>query len=81
MYINFGEYLQYAQSTRKVREIGEYIIKKRMQALVNKEEVPNDILTMILNSTRKHTALIMNNCVWGQVWLLSPLKCFVNRMQ
>ena len=61
--MRFGENLQYAQSTRKVREIGEYVIRKRMQALVNKEEVPNDILTMILNSTRKLTALIMNNSV------------------
>ena len=41
---------KYRDTTRKIRQIGEYCIKKRMAALENKEEVPHDLLTLILQT-------------------------------
>ena len=52
-YMKFGKNLSYAETALKVRQIGEYCIRKRLTALENNEEVPHDILTLILHTARK----------------------------
>ena len=52
-YARFGKNLSYAETALKVRQIGEYCIRKRLTALENNEEVPHDILTLILQTVRE----------------------------
>ena len=54
-YKRFGKNREYAKTALKVRQIGEYCIRKRLTALENKEEVPQDILTVILRTAREDT--------------------------
>ena len=51
--MRFGKNRSYAEAAFKVRQIGEYCIRKRLAALENKQEVPNDILTLILQTVRE----------------------------
>ena len=51
--MRFGKNRSYAEAALKVRQIGEYCIRKRLAALENKQEVPNDILTLILQTVRE----------------------------
>ena len=51
--MRFGKNLTYAETALKVRQIGEYCIRKRLTALENNEEVPHDILTLILQTVRE----------------------------
>ena len=54
-YMRFGKNLSHAEAALKVRQIGEYCIRKRLTALENNQEVPNDILTLILQTVREST--------------------------
>ena len=69
----------YAETALKVRQIGEYCIRKRLTALENKEEVPQDILTLILRTVRKYTQVICyiqnSLCTLCCKHLLSMLLC------
>ena len=47
----------YTETTLKIRQIGEYCIRKRLTALENNEEVPHDILTLILQTVRESKTL------------------------
>ena len=49
-YARFGKNLSHADAALKIRQIGEYCIRKRLTALENNEEVPHDILTLILQT-------------------------------
>ena len=51
--MRFGKNRSYAEAALKVRQIGEYCIRRRLAALENKQEVPNDILTLILQTVRE----------------------------
>ena len=52
-YMKFGKNLSHAETALKVRQIGEYCIRKRLTALENNEEVPHDLLTLILQTVRE----------------------------
>ena len=54
-YMRFGKNLSYAETGLKIRQIGEYCIRKRLTALENNEEVPHDLLTLILQTVREST--------------------------
>ena len=56
--MRFGKNLSYAETALKVRQIGEYCIRKRLTALENNEEVPHDILTFILQTVREYNRKI-----------------------
>ena len=58
-YARFGKNLSYAEAALRLRQIGEYCIRKRLTALENNEEVPHDILTLILQTVRE---LILTAC-------------------
>ena len=49
-YVRFGENTKYMDSMCRMRELGEYCIRSRIKALRNQEDVPSDLLTMILSS-------------------------------
>ena len=51
--MKFGKNLSHAETALKVRQIGEYCVRKRLTALENNEEVPHDILTLILQTIRE----------------------------
>ena len=53
--MRFGKNLTYADAALKIRQIGEYCIRKRLTALENNEEVPHDILTLTLQTVREST--------------------------
>ena len=61
--MRFGKNLSYAEAALKVRQIGEYCIRKRLAALENKQEVPNDILTLILQTARELSEMLNVNIV------------------
>ena len=48
----------YTETTRKIRQIGEYCIRKRLTALENNEEVSHDILTLILQTVRESPSIV-----------------------
>ena len=50
----------YTETTHKIRQIGEYCIRKRLTALENNEEVPHDILTLILQTVRESVPYGLN---------------------
>ena len=68
-YIVIGQNRSYAQTALKVRQIGEYCIRNRLTALENKQEIPHDILTLILQTVRECSAQYLNLVV-GQNYLV-----------
>ena len=61
--MRFGKNRSYAEAALKVRQIGEYCIRRRLAALENKQEVPNDILTLILQTVRELPYNMINKIV------------------
>ena len=59
--MKFGKNLSHAETALKVRQIGEYCIRKRLTALENNEEVPHDILTLILQTIRESIKFMCSN--------------------
>ena len=70
--MKFGKNLSHAETALKVRQIGEYCIRKRLTALENNEEVPHDILTLILQTIRES---ILNLCAQMKPSMMQFLLC------
>ena len=70
-YVRIGENLNHAKSALTVRQIGEHCIKKRLKALESKEEVPHDLLTLILRTVGKSQSRSLTN-------MLSRIRAVLN---
>ena len=62
-YWNPSKASAYSKSVVAVRRVGRDLIEKRIQAVVNKEKVPDDILTQILKVASTDKAIDVEDLV------------------
>jgi hypothetical protein len=54
---------EYMDCAFRLREIGKHCILKRIDDLNNGREIPKDVLTLIISSTRIYNSYFMHDCI------------------